>query len=321
MAITGKIQTVFSDKARTKPVFPRTKTTAVSDETGKTLDKILEDITPSPDKIIMDDQGTNLTTKIDTLVQKSGDTMEGNLAISTGGAKLTLNNANLERGTIPTSDLASYMLYYNDKDEKNLAYLRTYRYASGKNFFQITACDTSKADLVTNRFTIGFDVDGTKYIQSDAQTGTFSSMEATFSKAHGAVWNDYAEFRSSEVLEPGRVIVETGKGNLVLATERLQPGANIISDTYGFSIGETEECRCPIAVSGRVLAYTYEDRDSYEAGDPVCAGPNGTVSKMSREEVREWPDRIIGTVSEIPTYETWGSGNVEVKNRIWVKVR
>lgn len=137
----------------------------------------------------------------------------------------------------------------------------------------------------------------------------------------GAVWNDYAEYRKSNELEPGRVVVETGKGNLVLATERLQAGANIISDTFGFAIGETEECECPIAVSGRVLAYPLENKEIFEAGDPVCAGPNGTISKMTRAEVREWPDRIIGTVSEIPDYTYWGTGNVKVNGRIWIKVK
>lgn len=148
-----------------------------------------------------------------------------------------------------------------------------------------------------------------------------SNGKITGNTVAGAIWNDYAEFRSSATIEPGRVIVETGNGTLVLATERLQPGGNIVSDTFGFSIGETENCKTPIAVSGRALAYPNEPKESYQAGDPVCTGPNGTVSKMSREEVREYPDRIIGTVSEIPEYETWGSGNVTVNNRIWIRIK
>ncbi len=142
-----------------------------------------------------------------------------------------------------------------------------------------------------------------------------------FSRAYGAVWNDYAEYRSTSEVQPGQCVVETGLGDLVQSTKRLQPGANIVSDTFGFAIGETEQTKTPIAVSGRVLAYPYEDRDSYQAGDPVCSGPNGTISKMTREEVREYPDRIIGTVSEIPNYEVWGTGNVKVNNRIWIKVK
>lgn len=141
-------------------------------------------------------------------------------------------------------------------------------------------------------------------------------------QVYGAVWNDYAEYRKTkEYIQPGYCVIETGKGDLIKSSERLQPGANIVSDTFGFAIGETEQTKTPLAVSGRVLAYPYEDRDSYQAGDPVCSGPNGTISKMTREEVREYPDRIIGTVSEIPSYEIWGTGNVKVNNRIWIKVK
>lgn len=166
--------------------------------------------------------------------------------------------------------------------------------------------------------------DNNIYFYTNCQTYANKKTSCYISTAgvlYGAAWNDYAEYRSSDPIEPGRVICETGNGTLKLSTERLQPGANIVSDTFGFAIGETENCKTPIAVSGRALVYTYEDRYSYEAGDPVCAGPGGTVSKMSREEVMMYPDRIVGIVSEIPEYERWGTGNVEVKNRIWIKVK
>ena len=136
----------------------------------------------------------------------------------------------------------------------------------------------------------------------------------------GAVWNDYAEYRISNCLEAGRVICENGDDTLSISAERLQPGANIISDTFGFAIGETELAKCPVAVSGRVLAYTYEPRDEFNPGEAVCAGPNGTVSRMTREEIRNYPERIIGTVSAIPSYEYWGENNVPVNGRIWIKV-
>ena len=137
----------------------------------------------------------------------------------------------------------------------------------------------------------------------------------------GAAWNDYAEYRESDCQEPGRVICENGDDTLSLAVERLQPGAEIISDTFGFAIGKTDKAQTPIAVSGRVLAYTYEDRNFYKPGDAVCAAPGGTVSKMTREEIKEYPERIIGTVSAIPEYETWGAGNVPVNGSIWIKIK
>ena len=143
----------------------------------------------------------------------------------------------------------------------------------------------------------------------------------TATAVYGAVWNDYAEYRNAELIEPGRVVIEHESREMKLSTERLQPGAEVISDTFGFAIGETEECKTPIATSGRVLAYPNEDRNSYPLGAAVCSGPNGTVSLMTREEIREYPERIIGTVSEIPNYETWGTGEVKVNGRIWIRIK
>lgn len=168
------------------------------------------------------------------------------------------------------------------------------------------------------RFVYTSDTDYAAGNNSTTTCGYFSNNGVFY----GAAWNDYAEYRQTkECIQPGYCVIETGKGDLIKSSERLQPGANIVSDTFGFAIGETEQTKTPLAVSGRVLAYPYEDRDSYQAGDPVCSGPNGTISKMTREEVREYPDRIIGTVSEIPNYEVWGTGNVKVNNRIWIKVK
>lgn len=136
----------------------------------------------------------------------------------------------------------------------------------------------------------------------------------------GAAWNDYAEYREANSVEAGRVVCENGDDTLSLAIERLQPGASVISDTYGFVMGQFGNAQTPIAVSGRVLAYPFEDRHSYKPGDAVCAAPGGTVSKMSREEIMMYPERIIGTVSAIPEYETWGERNVPVNGRIWIKI-
>jgi hypothetical protein len=76
-----------------------------------------------------------------------------------------------------------------------------------------------------------------------------------------------------------------------------------------------------LAVAGRVLAYCDGSRYDYHAGDTVCAGPGGLVYKMTREEVKEYPDRVVGIVSEIPEYETWGNKAVTVNGRIWIKVK
>lgn len=138
----------------------------------------------------------------------------------------------------------------------------------------------------------------------------------------GAAWNDYAEYRSQEEeIEPGYCVKSADNGKVSKTTEKYAACDGIVSDTFGFSIGKTDTCQTPLAVAGRVLAYYEGNREDYHAGDTVCAGPSGKVMKMTREEIKEYPDRIIGLVSEIPEYETWGEGNISVNKRIWIKIK
>lgn len=157
------------------------------------------------------------------------------------------------------------------------------------------------------------------------------------SKVYNAVWNDFAEYRVSDITEGGRVLVSDGKGHLVLSTERLQPSARVISDTFGCSVGMSDNAKTPIGVAGRVLVYPYQPRENYKVGDALCAAPDGTADIMTREEIIQYPDRIIGIVDEVPDYEIWDQvhtnkkddgevgeqnhTNIEVKGRIWIYVR
>jgi hypothetical protein len=170
--------------------------------------------------------------------------------------------------------------------------------------------------------------------QNDVYTATAEGNGATTAwkkiwiqgdSVTSAVWNDYAEYRESSIAAPGQCVYELGDDTLTPTTERLQPAAGIVSDTWGFSQGETETAKTPIAVAGRVLAYAYRCRDEYKPGDALCAAPGGTVDIMTREEIMQYPDRIVGIVSCIPTYEKWGGGAdrdpIDVDGRIWIKVR
>ena len=174
-------------------------------------------------------------------------------------------------------------------------------------------------------FFIGMSWDG-----NNADTFYYFNRNGSFTanKVYGAVWNDYAEYRwvlnnpdTDEPIESGRCVAENGNDSMSLTHDRLQAGARIISDTYGMCMGETEKAKTPIAVCGRVLAYPFERKVAFNVGDPVCSGPNGTVSKMSREEAMMYPERIIGTVVSKPTYKEWGPNKIPVKGRIWIQVR
>ena len=163
--------------------------------------------------------------------------------------------------------------------------------------------------------------------KSSTTSPTWRYLWAQGDSVTGAVWNDYAECRESDTEDLGYVLMETGKDSLTKTTERLSHFAGISSDTWGFSQGETEKAKTPIAVAGRVLVYTYQNRNNYKPGDCVCAAPGGTVDIMTREEVILWPDRIVGTVSQVPDYDEWGGGDiadrspVKVNGRIWIKVK
>lgn len=174
------------------------------------------------------------------------------------------------------------------------------------------------ADAPNSYFHIWSGYLGNSCMKFENKTGI---CRATYG-VYGAVWNDYAEYRDQkEEIKPGYCVASADNGQVYKTTKKFQACDGIVSDTFGFAIGETDECKTPLAVAGRVLAYCEGDRYSYHSGDTVCAGPDGKIVKMTREEIREWPDRIIGIVSEIPEYETWGTGNVAVDGRIWIKVK
>lgn len=138
---------------------------------------------------------------------------------------------------------------------------------------------------------------------------------------YGAAWNDYAEYRrlDDSTVEAGRAVTETGKDSIQYTRGRLECAPSIISDTYGIVIGEDTEGMVPLAIGGKVLAYPYEDRDSYKVGDVLCSGPHGTVSRMTRDEIKEYPDRILGYYVGTPKEKEFNGR--AINNRIWVRIK
>lgn len=158
-----------------------------------------------------------------------------------------------------------------------------------------------------------------KYSLSGTKNGDGVRINCSLGVLMGAAWNDFAEFRQCIYDKPGTVVCETGSGDLVMSGEKLQAGAAVISDTYGMTVGPDGPGYQPIAVAGRVLAYYTGEPTDYKPGAAVCAGPFGRIMPMDREDIKNYPDRILGYVSEIPTYEEWNG--IKVNNRIWIKVK
>ena len=207
-------------------------------------------------------------------------------------------------------------IYIDNADAATLNSAKTY---SDNNFLKLSGGTVTGVTTFSN--TTASSSTTTGAVKISGGLGVAGDIYAN--KVYGAVWNDYAECReSNEFIDAGYVVKENGDDTLSLADGRLIYGCSIVSDTFGFMIGETDKAHTPIAVSGRVLAYPYENREvfKYNIGCFVCSGPNGTVSLMNKEEVWNHPEAIIGQVSAVPDYEYWGN-NVKVNGRVWIKVR
>lgn len=278
---------------------------------------------------------------------------------ATGAVYVNNNASNPDIGFMPTYNnsalmgIAQYQGPYSTTENDGSV---TYTYRS-RFMFRCYSTDaspyTSRLSYYTNYYlpncAQGLTANATKYIVCSGQSGYYdgaikstastskayvcgvtaangamlynSSVYTSGSVLYGACWNDYAEYRAqTEEIKPGYITYSEDDGKLRLTTEKFQKFEGVVSDTFGFSIGETDECKTPLAVSGRVLVYV-DPEDEFHSGDCVCAGPGGLAYRMTREEVMMYPDRIVGVVSEIPIYDTWGTGNVPVDGRIWIKVK
>ena len=224
-------------------------------------------------------------------------------------SNITLSNYVLKTGDTMSGALTVPYLYVNPTNNSNEGgEIRLHRPAAGKY--------NTILDNYNDTFRIFGSTDDSNWV-----TGVYVNLAT--GRLFGAAWNDYAEYRQADSTEPGRCVVEKGNDTLTLSSKRMQPGAEIISDTFGFAIGQTEKAQTPIATSGRVLAYPYESLEEFKnaIGRPVCSGPNGTVSIMTDEEYQKFGYCAIGTISAVPEYETWGENNVAVNNRVWIRVR
>ena len=107
------------------------------------------------------------------------------------------------------------------------------------------------------------------------------------SQVYGAVYNDYAERRKSQCeIKPGYVVTEIGDDYVIKCTSDKNSTAMIVSDTYGFLIGEDEGrfYSTPVGLSGRVLAYVSKYSKPLTIGDAVCSAKDGKIRKMSKLE-------------------------------------
>ena len=179
--------------------------------------------------------------------------------------------------------------------------------------------DLSKYDLSKYYILCQTDTDNVVYKFTLDDIGIFINGNGIM---QGTAWNDYAELRDLVgEAQPGMVVCDNGDGSVSLSKEKLQPCAHVVSDTYGHLIGDRDKgSTIPVAVAGRVLVNIYNTISDLEIGDCICAGRNGLGEKMTRQEIINYPDRIIGTVCEIPVGKV-KYGDVDIKGRVWINVK
>lgn len=128
----------------------------------------------------------------------------------------------------------------------------------------------------------------------------------------------FKEFRKIDgEYEYGMVFVENGSGTLVKSEERLLPCGFVIAEGMGAAVsGYEEQYGVPIAIAGRVLV-SVDNREDLKVGDKLCTGENGKASKMTEEEYLADPAKILGIVTEIPTYEKWKTTTLDENERTY----
>ena len=205
-------------------------------------------------------------------------------------------------------------IYIDNADATTLNSAKTY---SNNNFLKLSGGTVTGVTTFSNKTASTSTTTGA--VKISGGLGVAGDIYAN--KVYGAVWNDFAEYRTYKYSKPnpGQVVVECGDDTVKLCDHRLSKGAMITSDTAGIVIGQKTK-GIPVAVAGRVLAYTDKPRDTFEVGDAVCSGKDGTISRMRWWEKLLFPDRILGVVSCIPNYGVWGTGDIEVNNRIWIRI-
>lgn len=145
---------------------------------------------------------------------------------------------------------------------------------------------------------------------------------------YNAVWNDMVdciEVPENTALEYGKCYIYDGK-DYKFSTKYLDDGIiGIHSDTAGFYVGSKQGKCLEVAIAGFALAYVDK---VYKPGTPLTCGPNGYLTELKEEDIEKNPHKIVATFWKREWSTWWGFNRpqcndhiVEVKNRMWVKVR
>ncbi len=260
-------------------------------------------------------------------VNESGERFKLNV-VDSAGEILTLT----ERSSTPSQVADNGLIYV--KTDDNLYYLDD----SG-NEYQLNAAGYTTQDY----FSIGGEpvgpyptlrrctIDSTGDIE--LLTGPDLMLNSTLDdspdqefiaeRIWNSVWNDIADFQSlanGEEFEPGKCYFDTPKGAMICNENCQKSVIGIASNTFGFGVGAGQGRTVPIAVAGWTLAYVDKE---YESGTPLTNTDYGDLTEMKREEVKEYPERLVAIYKKKEPKGLWGTKGkeIDVNERHWVKVK
>jgi hypothetical protein len=98
---TGKVKTLYSDEAKTEALFPRTKTSAVSDENGRSVDALFQEVDAKIEALTASDVGAVPTSRT-----VNGKVLSSNISLSAadvGARPSTWTPSAANVGAVPTS--------------------------------------------------------------------------------------------------------------------------------------------------------------------------------------------------------------------------
>ena len=156
-----------------------------------------------------------------------------------------------------------------------------------------------------------------------AATSLLISGDIKATRVWNAVWNDIADYQLlADELVFGKCYMDTKDGALICSQRCQMSVIGIASDTLGFGIGAGANPgrEVPIAVAGWVLAYVDKE---YECCTVLTNLEDGSLTKMTREEKLEYPERIVGIYKRKEMDANWGPAGrqIQVNDRHWIKVK
>ena len=174
-----------------------------------------------------------------------------------------------------------------------------------------------------SRCTINLGTGAVSNVGSD--TGEGLQVNGTLHATNGvwnALWNDIADFQLlNDELVFGKCYADTKDGAKICTTRCQMSAIGIATDTFGMSVGSrANPIEVPIGIAGWVLAHVDQE---YECGTVLTNDANGNLTKMTREEKMEYPERILAIYKRKEMDEQWGDNarKVAVNGRHWVKIK